>query len=136
MTRFEPPAWKPAPYSSAADDYGGAFYAARLMILFVVIEIPLFIVLCLVVPLLRFVVLMPWTIVRGLRSQRLRVEAVTFYPWHESHLWFTNRDHVDEVVRQVARGFTMGDVAQPLGADFRGSRQLVGGTFRGLARDD
>ena len=136
VSRYQLPGWKPSHYSSALDDFGGAFYLARMMILFVVVEIPLFLIHNVLWPLLRFLLTLPWTLARGLRSKQIRVEAVTFYPWEESHLWVTTKDHVDEVIRQVVRGLRAGEVAQPLGAQFRGSRQLVGGTFRGLQRDD
>jgi hypothetical protein len=116
VTRFQPPAWQP-----------GSRTRRRAPSLFIVSSI--------VLPLLRFAALLPSTIVHGLRSPELRLEALTFYPWPESHLWFTTRDHLEEVTRQIVRGLTMGDVAQPLGADFRGSRLLVGETFRGLERD-
>jgi hypothetical protein len=136
VSRFRTPAWKPSDYESLADDMGGAFALARLMVLFVVIEVPLFILHQVLWPLLRFLVLLPWTVARGLRSGEIRVEAISFFPWEESHLWVTSKDHLARVIDQVAAGLVTGDVAHPLGADFRGSRQLVASTFRGLNRPD
>ena len=136
VSRFKTPGWKPSHYGSAADDFGGAFALARLMLLFVIVEIPLFLVYCVLWPLLRFLVLLPWALARGIRSKEIRIEAVTFYPWPESHLWVTRNDRVEEVLLQVVRDLRVGEVSQPLAAEFRGSRHLVGGTYRGLRRDD
>jgi hypothetical protein len=136
VSRFQTPGWKPSHYTSPADDFGGAFYLARLMVLFLVVEIPLFVLHQLLWPLVRFVLLLPFTLARGLGAREVRIEAVTFYPWPESHLWVTARDRVGEVLEQVVRDLRVGDVAHPLAAEFRGSRQLVGGTYRGLARDE
>jgi len=134
--RFQTPGWKPSHYGSAADDFGGAFYLARLMILFLVVEVPLFILHYVVWPLIRLIVLLPWAVARGLRSKEVRIEAVTFYPWPESHLWVTRKDRLEEVLMQVVRDLRVGEVAEPLAAEFRGSRHLVGGSYRGLTRDD
>jgi hypothetical protein len=136
VSRFEPPSWKPSDYQSLADDLGGTFYLARLFLLFFLIEIPLFLIHEVLWPLLRMIVTLPWTVAKGLRSRQLRVEAVSFFPWPESHLWLTTKDHVGRVVEQVAAGLESGGVARPLGADFKGSQEMVASTFRGLRRDD
>ena len=82
-------------------------------------------------PFLRMLATLPQTIARGLRSRQLRVEAVSFHPWPESHLWLTTRDHVARVVEQISAGLLVGEVARPLGSEFRGSQELVAETFRG-----
>jgi hypothetical protein len=135
VSRFEPPRWKPVDYQAFSDDFGGAFYLARVLFLAILIEIPIFVVHDVLWPLLRMILVLPWTIVRGLRSKELRVEAVSFFPWQESHLWLTTRDHVARVVEQVAAELELGQVARPLGADFRGSQEMVASSFRGLRRD-
>ncbi len=84
---------------------------------------------------LRLLLTFPRTLARGLRSEELRVEAVSFHPWPESHLWLTSRDHLGRVVEQVAAGLEAGQVAQPVGARFRGTQEMLAGTFRGLGRD-
>jgi hypothetical protein len=136
VSRFQVPGWKPTQYHSMLDDFGGAFFLARMIFLFVLIEIPLFFVYCILIPLLRFLVLLPTTLAHSYRSKQVRVEAISFFPWEESHLWLTTKDHLEDTLHQVVRGIRLGEVARPLGADFRGSRHLVGGTFRGLSRDD
>lgn len=68
-------------------------------------------------------------------TRELRVEAVCFFPWPESHLWLTTKDHLARVVEQVAVGLGAGQVALPLGAEFKGSQEMVASTFRGLHRD-
>jgi hypothetical protein len=67
--------------------------------------------------------------------RRLRVEALCFFPWQESHVWLTTKDHVAEVLRQIAAGLALGDVVHPLGADFRGSNQRIGDRFRSSVTD-
>jgi hypothetical protein len=49
------------------------------------------------------------------------VEAFTFWPTKESYSWTTTGDHVQRVVRQVARGLEQGELARPLGATFHGA---------------
>src|SRR5205085_691268 len=73
---------------------------------------------------------------RGRASGRIRVEAVTWYPWKESHLWVTTKDHLDRVLEQVVAGLEAGEVARPLGAEFRGSQEMIAETYRGLRRDE
>ena len=104
VSRFKPPGWKPSDYDSLADDYGGAFFIGRLLFFFWLIELPIFLVNHVLWPLLRLILTLPWTIVRGLTNPTIRVEAISFFPWEESHLWVTTRDHVGLVVEQVARG--------------------------------
>jgi hypothetical protein len=136
VSRFKTPGWKPSQYGSGGDDFGGALHLLRLVLLFVIVDIPLFLLYYVLWPLVRFLVLLPSALVRGLGSDEMRIEAVTFYPWPESHLWVTKRDRVEEVLLQVVRDLRVGEVSQPLAAGFRGSRHLVGGTYRGLKRDD
>jgi hypothetical protein len=138
VSRFAPPRWTPGDYDSLADDYGGipVFAFARVLVLLVLIEIPLFLVHNILLPLLRWLVTLPFAVVRGHRSGRIRVEAVSFFPWEESHLWTTTRDHVANVVEQVAAGLERGEVSKPLGAVFEGSQEMIAGSFRGLHRDD
>jgi hypothetical protein len=81
-------------------------------------------------PLVRVAAKLRRTILGGVRSQQLRVEAISFLPWPESHLWLTTKDHVHRVVEQVAAGLLTGEVARPIGAQFQGSREVVGGSLR------
>jgi hypothetical protein len=68
-------------------------------------------------------------------ARRLRVEALCFFPWQESHVWLTTKDHVTDVLRQIAAGLALGDVVHPLGADFRGSNQRIGDRLRRTVAD-
>jgi hypothetical protein len=135
VSRIKPPRWKPPDYRSFADGLGGAFLLLRFLLVFILIEIPLFVVFRILWPLLRIAVSVPRTLTHGLRSKQLRVEAVSFHPWFESHLWMTTKDHVARVVEQVAAGLEAGQVAKPLGAEFRGSQEMVAASYRGLNRD-
>ncbi len=87
-------------------------------------------------PAARFAALLPWALLQASHSKRIHIDAVTFYPWPESQSWLTTTDHLDDVIVEVVRGLRIGELARPDAAHFRGSRQLVGGSFRVLGRTD
>ncbi|HEY4348456.1 MAG TPA: hypothetical protein VGM80_12780 [Gaiellaceae bacterium] len=113
VSRFESPGWKPAESPAKGKLRPGS----RLM-------------RNVVWPAGRFVVLLPGALVRATSSTRVRIEAVTFYPWPESQAWSTTKEHLADVMFEVVRGLRIGEIARPDDADFHGSRQLVGGSFR------
>jgi hypothetical protein len=122
LSRFESPGWKPRRRTPSSRR---GFLLA-----------PVAVVRELVWPALRFAALLPWALVQARRSKQIHIDAVTFYPWPESQRWLTTTDHLDEVMVEVVRGLRIGELARPDEANFRGSRQLVGGTFRILGRGD
>jgi hypothetical protein len=74
----------------------------------------------LVVPLFRFLALLPIAVVRGRRSRAVRIEAVNNYPVREVLLWTTTDGFLDGVLEEIAGGLASGKVVQPSAAVFSG----------------
>jgi hypothetical protein len=74
----------------------------------------------LIAPLLRFLVLLPVSFVRGRRSRAVRIEAVNAFPHREVFLWTTTDDGVERVLDEIASGLAAGKFAQPEGAVYSG----------------
>jgi hypothetical protein len=74
----------------------------------------------LVVPLLRFSVLLPVAVVRGRRSRAVRIEAVNNFPSREVLLWTTTEGFVDGVLDEIVAGLAAGKVVQPVAAVYSG----------------
>jgi hypothetical protein len=74
----------------------------------------------LVEPLLRFLVLLPVSFVRGRRSRAIRIEAVNGFPHREVYLWTTTDDGVERVLDEIVAGLAAGKFAQPEGAVYSG----------------
>jgi hypothetical protein len=74
----------------------------------------------LIAPLLRFVVLLPVSFVRGRRSRAVRIEAVSGFPQREVFLWTTTDDGVERVLEEIATGLAQGKFVQPEGAVYSG----------------
>lgn len=74
----------------------------------------------LIAPLLRFLVLLPASFVRGRRSRAVRIEAVSGFPQREVFLWTTTDDGVDRVLDEIVNGLAAGKFVQPDGAVYSG----------------
>jgi hypothetical protein len=74
----------------------------------------------LIAPLLRFLVLLPASFVRGRRSRAVRIEAVSGFPHREVFLWTTTDDGVDRVLDEIVNGLAAGKFVQPDGAVYSG----------------
>lgn len=74
----------------------------------------------LVAPLLRAIALLPAAVVRGRRSQAVRIEAVNNYPVREVLLWTTTDGFVDSVLDEIVTGLAAGKVVQPTAAVYSG----------------
>ena len=77
----------------------------------------------LVVPLLRFLVVLPFSYARGRRSRAIRIEAVNNFPRREVLLWTTTDDQVESVLNEIATGLEEGKVVQPVGAVYSGAER-------------
>jgi hypothetical protein len=109
--------WDAADYVSPTDyDIG----ETRTSVLLVLLEVPIFLVTQVLVPLVRLVFSLPGTLVRGRRSRKLIVEAINFFPAERRYRWSTTRDHLPRVLDQVEQGLRDGEAARPLGAVFLG----------------
>lgn len=74
----------------------------------------------LVLPLLRFSVLLPVAVLRGRRSRAVRIEAVNNFPAREVLLWTTTEGFVDGVLDEIVAGLAAGKVVQPVAAVYSG----------------
>ena len=88
------------------------------------IELPLMVLSFLwssiLLPLGRFVVLLPISIVRGRRSHAVRIEALSTYPKRQVLLWTTTDVHKDRVLDEIAAGLAQGKIVRPSGAVYAG----------------
>jgi hypothetical protein len=76
------------------------------------------------VPLLRLILLTPFAIVRGRRSNCVWIYAETLYGGsRETRIWTTTSLQTDGVVDEIATALQQGKVAQPAGAVYSGSRE-------------
>jgi hypothetical protein len=116
VSRYQAPAWEPSDDGSVdgLDPYGRGAAAGALL------ELPLFLWHQLLMPLLRFVALLPYRFVRGRRSRTVWIEAIAWgiYPHKETIRWTTTPDHAGRVLDQIARGLAEGDLPRPLGGVF------------------
>lgn len=118
VSRSDLPSWKPADYG----DMPAIATSSRMWFLLALVEIPLFFIFQVLVPLLRLIAELPVALVRVRRSQERLVDAITFWPHEESYRWTTTSDHLERVLDQVAVGLEGGQIARPLDAEFRGAR--------------
>ncbi len=72
-------------------------------------------------PLLRFVVVLPVAVLRGRRSRAIRIEAVCPFPAREVLLWTTTEGQVESVLDEIVAGLAEGKVVQPVGAVYSGA---------------
>jgi hypothetical protein len=66
--------------------------------------------------LFRFLVALPFAVVKGRRSRAIRIEAVNHFPMREVLLWTTTEGQVKGVLDEIAAGLAEGKVVQPTGA--------------------
>ncbi|MES1248881.1 MAG: hypothetical protein ABUS54_14535 [Actinomycetota bacterium] len=76
-----------------------------------------------IVPLFRFVALLPIAVVRGRRSRAVRIEAVVSYPAREVLLWTTTDSFLEGVLDEIASGLAEGKVVQPSAAVYSGREE-------------
>ena len=74
----------------------------------------------LVFPTLRFLALLPASLVKGRRSRARRIEAVTSFPEREVLLWTTTVDLVEVILDEIVAGLAAGKIAHPEGAVYSG----------------
>jgi len=122
VSRFRWPTWKPYRINA-----GGGIWQ--------LLSIPVYLVTEILWPLLRMLLTLPSAAFAAMRAETIRVEAISFIPWPEAHLWITTDDQLARILNQISYGLETGRVVQPIGADFRGSEEKVGATYRLRRRD-
>lgn len=119
VSRVAPPAWREAPSTAL-----GVAPVGRLGAGLFVIGLPFafasFLWGGVLRPALRFAVLLPPAMLRGRRSNAVRIEAICFFPGREARLWTTTPDQVGSVLEEIARGLAEGRIVQPAGAVYSG----------------
>jgi hypothetical protein len=112
------PAWKEGK-PTAGEDFGGSF-SGEGMVVEAAIGIVSFLWASILLPLVRFLVVLPVAFVRGRRSWAIRIEAVNPFPQREVLLWTTTDDAKDRVLDEIAAGLAEGKVVRPVGAVYSG----------------
>ena len=76
----------------------------------------------LVAPLLRFLALLPFALVRGRRTHAVRIEAINDFPNREVYRWTTTDLLVDDVLDAIVAGLRAGEFVQPEGSVYDGKQ--------------
>lgn len=112
------PAWNPGD-SSGPEPWEGPGIGSSALI-----ELPLmvfsFLWSCVLLPLLRFAVVLPVSFAKGRRSRAVRIEAVNPFPRREVFLWTTTDGQVERVLDEIVSGLAEGKVVRPIGAVYSG----------------
>jgi hypothetical protein len=115
VARFRFPRWRPSEYDETPKVAGGEAGIAL-----IAVDAVLSILNDLLIPLLRFVVTLPFVLVGSSASSKRTIEAVTVWPHEERYVWETDAANVQRVVGEVAAGLGRGTFPQPAQATFHG----------------
>lgn len=113
------PGWKQG-QSGADFDYGGAVGANQLDLLELPFMLASFLWSNLLVPLGRFVLLLPFAFLRGRRSRAVRIEAVATYPRRQVLLWTTTDGYAPGALDEIVAGLAAGKIVHPAGCVYSG----------------
>ena len=119
LSRFRGPPWEPADYDSPAELMTWTWSPSG-GVLLVLLEIPLFLFHCVVVPAATYVIRLPAAALRSRRSQTWTVEAVCWWPHEQRFRWSVESRDRARVTAEIAAGISEGRWAQPAGAVFHG----------------
>jgi hypothetical protein len=84
------------------------------------LEVPLFVYHCILVPAAGYLLRLPAAAVRSRRSQTWTVEAVCWWPHEQRFRWSVDAGDRARVAAEIAAGIAEGRWAQPTGAVFHG----------------
>jgi hypothetical protein len=121
-SRFALPPWRPAKYSGSSVLAGGG-WGSPADLLFFVLELPLFVVKEILVPVGRMLRDLPAAALQARHARTVTVEAICFWPRKVSLVWTAPPQHTDRVLSQVAAALARGEEARPLGATFVGRHE-------------
>jgi len=119
VSRFRGPPWEPADYDSPTELLTWTWSPSG-GVLLVLLEIPLFLYHCVVVPAVAYVIRLPAAAVRSRRSRTWTVEAVCWWPHEQRFRWSVDARDRDGVAAEIADGISAGRWAQPSAAVFHG----------------
>lgn len=114
VTRSPAPGWTPLDYDVPIRSGSSA------SIVWLILEIPVFLVSAILVPAVLFILRLPAALVRSRRSKVWSIEAVTWWPREQRLRWSTPRDQHVRVLQEIAAGISEGHIVQPAGAVFHG----------------
>jgi len=113
LTKTVVPEWREGGYNSLLDDPEPMLG---------ILNIPLMLIgfawSSILSPVLRFLFLYPFALVKGRRSRAARIEAICFSAGEGTltHTWTTTADQAESVLHTVALALEEGRIAQPVGA--------------------
>lgn len=116
------PAWR----EGRGQDLGGDLVASGFaeggvgFLVGVVLSLVGVIVTNILVPLGRFLVVLPVSFIRGKRSRAVRIEALNPFPHREVLLWTTTVEAKERVLDEIAEGLAQGKIVHPVGAVYSG----------------
>ncbi len=118
MNRFRGPRWRPRDYDSPADLMTWNWNSSGAVLL--LLEIPLYVYNCIVIPAFTYALSLPAAVVRSRRSRTWTVEAVCWWPHEQRFRWSVDAADRDRVTAEIAEAIGEGRWAQPAGAIFHG----------------
>jgi hypothetical protein len=89
-------------------------------VLLLLLEVPLFVYNCILLPAFRVLVSLPAAAVRSRRSRTWTVEVVCWWPHEQRFRWSVGAADRARVTAEIAEGIAEGRWAQPAGAIFHG----------------
>lgn len=122
VSRIAPPPWKQGASDRLGTPPGGARVSGLLMVVGFPFALLDFLWGSLLVPATGFLVALPGAVLRGRRSEAVRIEAIRFYPDSETRLWTTTRDQEASVLAEIASGLERGAIVHPTGAVYSGTQ--------------
>jgi hypothetical protein len=119
VSRFRGPRWEARDYDSPTDALTSNWNPSGGIVL-LLLEIPLFLYNCILVPAVTYVFSLPVAAVRSRRSRTWTVEALCWWPHEQRFRWTVQSGDRARVAAEIASGIAEGRWAQPAGAVFHG----------------
>ena len=119
MSRFRGPRWQPRDYESPSELITWNWNLSG-GVLLLLLEVPLFLYNCVLVPAATFLLRLPAAIVRLRRSETWTVEALCWWPHEQRFRWSVDAANRVRVAAEISQGIAEGRWAHPAGAVFHG----------------
>lgn len=102
-------------------DYEVPIYSnSGVSLVWAVLEIPLFVIYCIVIPAVAYVLSLPGALARSRRSSTWIIEAVCWWPHEQRFRWSVDARERRRMATEVGRGIAEGRWARPAGSVFQG----------------
>jgi hypothetical protein len=119
VSRFRGPRWQPRDYESPSELMTWNWNLSG-GVLLLLLEVPLFLYNCVLVPAATFLLRLPAAIVRSRRSETWTVEALCWWPHEQRFRWSVDAANRVRVAAEISQGIAEGRWAHPAGAVFHG----------------